>query len=177
MRKGLALAALDLMGSLLLVVYVLINPPIIEARSAIQTPGRWVVITTWEASDNDVDTWLQQPDGRKVWWRNPRSPIAHLEQDDLGINDDDPKAMNRERVVVRTVQAGEHIVALHCFACYDLPITVTVALWRLQGADKRVYSLRRVLLLNGQEETAFRFVLDESGVLQKMNRLPAQIVG
>ena len=176
MRKGLALAALDLMGSLLLVVYVLINPPVIEARSTIETAGRWVAVVTWEASDNDVDAWLQQPDARKVWWSNPRSPIAHLEQDDLGFTNDD-RAVNRERIVIRTVQPGEHILKLHCDARYVLPIVGAVTLWLLQGADRKVSQTRLAFNANGTEKTAFRFSLDESGILQNLNHLPARIVG
>lgn len=176
MRKGIAFAALDLMGSLLLVIYALINPPVTEARSAIETHGRWAVVMTWEASDNDVDLWMQQPDGRRVFWRNPRSPESHLEQDDVGIRADCRTCVNVERMVIRSVQPGEAILTAHCYACYDVPIAVTVTLWRLQGADTKVYTVRLVMRRNREEQTAFRMRLSESGALQDLNRLPASLV-
>lgn len=178
MRRGLAFAALDLMGSLLLVVYALINPPVVPAHSAIDTPGRWVVVMSWPYSDNDIDLWLKQPDDRIVYWRNPRSPIAHLEQDDTGIYGDDRRAAdNVERMVIRTIEPGEYIVNVHGYAAWAVPVPVTVTLWRLEGADARVYHVQLVVRSNGAELTAFRFTLDANGKLTDLNRLPATLVG
>lgn len=174
--KALVWATIDTLSCLLLVVLAAINPPVVEQRSAIETTGKWVVVTTWRASDNDVDTWLQQPDGVKVWWQNMRSASAHLEQDDVGVLNDDPDAKNRERVVIRSVQAGEYIVNLHGYAIRDAPVVVTVTLWRLQGADRQVHSVKITIRGRGQEETAFRFRLNERGELQDLNQLSARLV-
>lgn len=152
------------------------NPPVTEARAAIETHGRWAVVVSWEASDNDVDSWLATPSGATVSWVNPRNEYAHLEQDDLGYSNDTPDGENRERLVIRSVEAGEYVANLHCYACYDTPIEVTVVLWRLQGADTKVKTERITLTHNAQEETVFRFRLDEAGALQDLNRLPARIV-
>ncbi len=163
------------MGSLLLVVYALINPPVVPAHSAIDTPGRWVVVVSWPMSDNDVDTWLRTPDGRLVWWQAMRSPVAHLEQDDTGVFGDADGSVNGERMVIRNVIPGEYVVNLHCYVCRSDPVLVTVTLWRLQGADQKIYSVQ-VRLVHRQEATAFRFSLDADGRLTDTNRLPASLV-
>ncbi len=173
--KALVWATIDTLSCLLLVVLAAINPPVVEAHSAIETYGKWVVVATWASSDNDVDVWLEAPNGSKVWWQSPRSPIAHLEQDDQGLKEDGP-GVNRERMVIREVRAGEYVVALHCYACYATPVTVTVQLWRLQGADIRVYTRQITLRWQRQEVTAFRFTLDAAGSLRDLNQLPKQIV-
>ena len=112
-----------------------------------------------------------------MWFNDPRSNVAHLEQDDLGTRSDtDPKAVNRERVVIRSILPGEHIVNVHAYGLRRPPVTVKVELWRLQGADRRLYSVRIRLAATGDERTAFRFSLDRSGALQNLNRLPASLV-
>ena len=164
------------MGSLLLVVYALINPPVQPTRANIDTAGRWVVVMTWPESNNDIDLWLRQPDERIVYWRNPRSPQAHLEQDDQGWVADVQRGLNSERMVIRNVLPGEHVINAHAYNGYDFPIRVTVTLWRLEGQDKRVYSVSFVLRAVGDEVTAFRFSLDGSGGSHDLNRLPARLV-
>lgn len=174
--KALVWAAIDSLSCLLLVVLVAINPPVEPTAAAIETYGRWAVVVSWPASDNDVDIWLRTPAGDRVSWVTPRLAVAHLEQDDLGMRSDDPGAANRERVVIRSTEAGEYVANLHCYACYDPPIAVDVALWRLQGADRSVKRRRLVLGRNGQEVTVFRFTLAGDGALRNLSYLPARIV-
>ena len=175
--RALVWATVDTLSCLLLVVLAAINPPLDPARAALETYGRYAVVLTWPAGDNDVDTWYASPDGRRVWFNDSRSTVAHLEQDDLGTRSDtDPKAVNRERVVIRSILPGEHIVNVHAYGLSQPPVTVKVELWRLQGADRRLYSVRIRLTTTGDERTAFRFSLDRSGVLQNLNRLPASLV-
>ncbi len=163
------------MGSLLLVVYTLINPVVVETRAALETPGKWAIVVTWPVGDNDVDIWLRDPTNRLVWWNAPRSPLAHLEQDDVGLRGDQPNGDNLERMVLRNVAPGEFVANLHCYACYATPVHVTVTLWRLQGADKKVYSTKATLR-NHEEVTAFRFSLDSDGRLTDRNDLPIRLV-
>lgn len=177
MRPGIAWAALDLMGSLLLVVYTLIAPPPAPAAS-IATFGRYAIVTTWPAGDNDVDTWYKSPDGARVWFANPSSLVAHLERDDLGSRSDlDAGSTNSERVIITAALPGEHIVNLHGYGLGQPPVPVTVELWQLQGHDHRVYRAHVVLAATGDEVTAFRFQLSRDGVLRSVNRLPASVVG
>lgn len=180
MRKGLALGALDLMGSLLLVVYALINPPVVQQHSAIETYGRWIIVATWPARmDADIDLWVRDPNGKTVWWGSPRQGLMHLEQDDLGLRSDTEGdtlvRRNEERVVLRGVIPGEYIVDLHAYRS-DRPARVSVTLWRLQGADKPVYVRQVELRSEGAEQTAFRFSLDRAGHITNTNQLPMNIV-
>lgn len=168
------------MGSLLLVILVLMNPPVIKEHSAIETYGRWIIVATWPAKvDADVDLWVRDPEHRTVWWSMPRQGLMHLEQDDLGFRSDTEGSVtvrrNQERVVLRGVVPGEYIVNLHAYRT-DVPVTVTVTLWRLQGADKPIYSRTLTLQSEGDEQTAFRFSLAADGHLTDTNRLPAHIV-
>ena len=180
MRKGLALGALDLMGSLLLVIYTLINPPVIQSHSNIDVYGRYVVQITWPAKiDADIDVWVRDPEGKVVWWGAPRQGLMNLEQDDLGwISDTEGNtrvSINRERVILRGVIAGEYIVNIHAYQTAQ-PVPVHIELIRLQGEDGTVISRNLVLARQGEELTAFRFTLTAGGALVGSNELPYHLV-
>lgn len=174
--KALVWAAIDTLSCLLLIVLVAINPPVVKTRASIATPGKYVVVMTWPQTDNDVDLWLRQPDGRIVYWRNPRSPLAHLESDDQGFVGDLPDGHNVERMVLRNLAPGEFTVNVHLYSGRDVPVPVTVTLWRLEGVDAELYSVKIVLAVEGDEVTAFRFSPNEDGAVRNLNRLPAQLV-
>lgn len=179
--KALAWAAIDCLGCLLLVILTTINPPVIQHHSNIDVYGRYVVQLTWPAAiDSDIDLWVRDPAGKVVWWGAPRQGLMNLEQDDLGKRSDLENGVlvgiNRERVILRGVIAGEYIVNVHAYRS-DVPVPVVVTLWRLQGTDRIVYTRKLMLRGEGDEQTAFRFSLTADGRLVDANRLPYQLVG
>lgn len=176
---ALAWAAIDLLSCLLLVVYTLIAPPP-KPASAIRTQGTWAVTLTWPHDRyDDLDLYVQMPDGRIVFFANKDAGGAQLEHDDLGTPDTGYGARpNYERVVIRGPVDGEIVVNVHVYSRSDAGtrIPCTVTLWDLQGRDRIVRRQRLEMGGMGDEQTAFRAELTPAGA-RGFSRLPKQLVG
>jgi hypothetical protein len=181
----LAWVAIDFLCCLLLVVYTMIAPP--PKPASIDTLGQYAIEVTWPSKANDdVDTYVEDPAGNIASFSDHDVGLMHLEHDDLGrasdrlsyrsnvsIVDD-----NRERVVLRGVVPGEVTVNVHAYRMNEPgPCPVTVKLYRLRGADRTLLTRQLTLSWQGQEATAFRFVLGDGGRLLNHNELSKQLVG
>ena len=177
-RKGLALAAIDLLGALFLIALVQMGPPPNPKASA-PTYGRYAVSITWPAKCHaDEDLAVRDPVGHIVYFAAKTNGGMHLENDDIPRSSGYAGNPNFERVVVRVIQPGEYVVGVHTYNDYDCPTApVTAELWRLEGDDKLVY--RRTLTMRGygDEQTAFRFSLHGDGSVDGINLLRRRLVG
>lgn len=177
-RRGLALAAIDLLSGLFLVALVQMAPPP-KPASALDTAGAYAVTATWEGSC-DVDLHMRTPDGSHVFYEPGNQDVggASLELDDLGI-------VNRyvgsqhERIIVRVPRMGEYSVAIHLYDPHECrgPIAVWVVLWKLVGDDRVLLKQRLTLRERGDQATAFRFRLNRRLEFAGHNRLPWDIYG
>jgi len=156
-----------------------------KQESSIETDGAYAIVATWpkEAND-DVDLYVKDPSGNLIFYGRTTAELMHLEYDDRGDLGD--KAMtssgevkvdiNRERAIIRGGMNGEYVVNIHMFAKrYGPPTTVKVALYRLKGDDTEVLSKDIVLKADGDEATAFRFVLGADGEIVSTNELPTSL--
>mgnify|MGYP006946111184 CR=1 FL=1 len=74
-----------------------------------------------DRNPNDIDTWVQDPGGKLVWFRNREAGLMHLDRDDRGNFKDtitvDGKQIenpiNQETVTLRGIEKGEYIVNVH----------------------------------------------------------------
>lgn len=149
----------------------------------IDTLGVYAVSVTWpDGSNDDVDLWVQDPQGNIAWYGQLTAGLMTLGGDDLGTATsgtvDTPSGTvktlaNGERTIIKGSVPGEYTVNLVMYLKNDPgPITATVTLWRLRGADEKVREQKIVLVRTGQEVTAFRFTLDRAGNASNFNRLP-----
>jgi hypothetical protein len=180
--KGpIAWAALDTLSCLLLVVYVLIAPPSPQAPTRIDTYGEYAVTLSWpDQSPDDLDLFVQAPDGTVVYFANRSAAGMHLEHDDLGTANDPGVRQNAERVVIRAALPGEYVANVLYYQRYayrEQPVPVQVTLWRLRGQDRRLVERRLVLARMRDERTAFRFRLDAKGELAATSTLPKRLAG
>lgn len=179
-RSGLALAAIDLLGSLFLVALVMMAPPPNPA-SAIRTQGEYAVVLTWpKKCDADLDLYVRQPDGEVVYFNHMNGSTVHLEHDDIPANGLGYQGQgNYERAVLRGLDPGEYVVNVHSYSTYSCepPVAATVELWRLRGMDERVNTQELAMGQAGDEQTAFRFSLRKDGTTYGVNRLPRKLVG
>ena len=175
-RNGaLALAAIDFLICLVVVLRVLIAPPPVPA-SAIDSEGVYVVRVSWpDGRNDDVDTYVETPSGKIVYFNNLHADGVHLAFDDQGVLNDEGRKQNQERATLRSVYAGWYTVNVHMFAGGSSP--VRVVLYKLKGADGVVVRRSLVLRRNGDEQTAFRFRVDGSGDVAETNTLPKSLVG
>lgn len=173
--------AVDVLFGLLLAMTGLIRLATFDQHPpAVTTYGQYAVTVTWPAvRDDDVDTYLRDPQGEIVWYGSLQVGALQLEHDDLAVGDSGygKGQPNYERVVIRQSTAGEYVVNVHLYARRDSgPVPLLVQLWDLRGHDRVLLS--RTLNLNdqGDEQTVFRFSLNRGGDLAGTNRLPVSLL-
>lgn len=169
---------------LFLVAIMFMNP---EAKTGIIDPkAEYILTITWEDfSPNDIDVWVEDPDGQLVWFRNPEANLLHLDRDDRGmVNDtitvegkeiDNP--LNQEVITIRGVVKGEYVVNLHYYASETQKSEeVNINLVKVNPALEVVYYGTVKLEEAGDEKTALRFRIGRDGKVSDINFLPKQLV-
>lgn len=150
--------------------------------------GAYAIVINWpNGSHDDVDLWVEDPNGGIVFFRAKEVDVMHLERDDLGTNDTvvDQKTgqtiaveKREERVVLRGILPGEYIVNVHMYSKRDPgPTEVTAKLVNLKVAGKEETQQKVTLVQYGDEKTMFRFTLTPAGEVGNINYLEKKFVG
>ncbi len=169
---------------LFLVAIMFMNP---EAKSGIIDPkAEYIVTITWEDnSPDDIDTWVEDPEGNVIWFRSPEAGLLHLDRDDRGqlndtitINGEEVQnPLNQEVVTLRGVVKGEYVVNLHYYASETgRPVDVNVRLVKVNPSLEVIYYGTVSLEKTGDEKTAFRFKILASGEVANVNFIPKKLV-
>lgn len=169
---------------LFLVAIMFMNP---EAKSGIIDPkAEYIISITWEDnSPDDIDTWVEDPDGRIIWFKNAEAGLIHLDRDDRGTLNDTitingeivANPLNQEIVTIRGVVKGEYIVNLHYYASETGdPVEVNVRLLKVNPSLEVAYYGTVQMEEIGDEKTAFRFTISREGNISKLNFIPKQLV-
>jgi len=169
---------------LFLAAVMFMNP---EAKTGIVNPKADYLLTIkWPDNDpDDIDIWVEDPSGQKIWFRNKEAGLINLERDDRGMLNDtmmiDGKKvenpLNQEVVTIRGIVPGEYIVNVHYYATSThKPVKVNVKLTRVNPVMKIVYYGTVTLKKQGQEKTAFRFTITPDGDVTDINHLPKKLV-
>lgn len=169
---------------LFLIAIMFMNP---EAKSGIIDPkAEYILTITWEdMSPDDVDVWVEDPEGQIVWFRTPEAGLLHLDRDDRGLVNDTitingeavQNPLNQEVVTLRGVVKGEYVVNLHYYASEtDKPVDVNVRLAKVNPKLEVVYYGTVKLEKKGDEKTAVRFRIGRNGEVFGINFLPKALV-
>lgn len=169
---------------LFLVAILFMNP---EAKSGIIDPkAEYIITVTWEDnSPDDIDTWIEDPDGNVIWFRNPQAGLLHLDRDDRGmVNDfitvngeEIVNPLNQEVVTIRGVVKGEYVVNIHYYATEtSRPVDVTVRLDKVNPKLEVIYYDTVTIEKKGDEKTVLRFKIGREGKISDINFLPKSIV-
>ena len=146
-----------------------LNPPA-RAEGEISSPGNVIVEIRWpDELNEDVDLWVEAPGDRPVGYTNKGGRVFNLLRDDLGHVSDSTK-LNYEVSYSRGVPEGEYTVNVHFFrssgAKLPLPVEVVVSVKENpESSAQQILTTKVDLRRVGEEITAFRFTLDESGSL------------
>ncbi len=144
-----------------------IHPPA-EAEAAVPSPGNVIVEIRWPNHvDADVDLWVQAPGDTPVGYSNKGGRIFNLLRDDLGLRGDVTQ-LNYEVSYSRGVPTGEYTVNIHLYrlagGVVPVPVTIAVSVkHEAMASARQVLATKLELRYEGDELTAFRFVLDEDG--------------
>ena len=145
-----------------------------------------IVTTTWgDGLKDDIDTWVEAPDGEVVWYRNPDGGLLHLDRDDRGTENDTllvdgvavTNPLNQEVVTVRGLVPGDYVVNVHRYHASDgnvLPVEVNVV--KVNPVLKVVFYGTVELPAQGNERTAVRFTVAQDGSVSGINTLQKNLV-
>jgi len=169
---------------LFLITLIALNPPPKEGR--IDPKAEYIVTTTWkDLNPDDIDMWVEDPQGNVVWFRKPAVDLMHLDRDDRGMENDtilvDGKEivnpLNQEVVTIRGTLPGEYVVNLHYYESKtQQPVTANVRVVKVNPKLEVVFYGNVTLEKKGVEKTAVRFSVNRAGQVESVNTLFKSIV-
>lgn len=170
-------------AALFVLSFILINPS--KKENNIKAKADFMITVTWNKDlDDDVDTYVEDPVGNLVAFMRREEGLMHLDRDDLGHRNDTINTPNgpieykdnREIVTLRGFIPGEYVVNVHMYMKREkAPTEVMIVLEKL-NPYMIIMAKNVILTTNGQEDTAFRFVVDSEGVVTKVNELKKTLV-
>lgn len=132
-------------------------------------PGDIAVEAVWpKEMDVDVDLWVKAPSDQMAVGYSRRADIqSSYVRDDVGHRGD-PSDLNFETSFIRGLVPGRYIVNLHLYSARGVPsIPVKVVAYFAAGSGGTPIAKREVILTeNGEERTAFSFVVGQDGKLE-----------
>ena len=162
--------------------FVMINPSRENANT--ESKAEFIITITWpHEQDNDVDVYVEDPEGHLVSFSRREDGLMHLDRDDLGHRNDTIQTPdgpityneNREIVSIRGILPGEYIVNVHMYhknSVEDCPVTIQLD---KINPFKIVTTKTVVLKLKADEKTAFRFTVNQNGDVIDVNELPKNL--
>ncbi len=162
---------------LFLVAIMFLNPP---AKSGVIDPkAEYIITVKWpDFSEDDLDIWVEDPQGRVVWFRSMSQGFMHLERDDRGVINDTivvdgreiTNPLNQEVVTIRKVVPGEYVVNLHYYqSASRQSVTAEVRVVKVNPKLEVIYYGNVDLQHAGDERTAVRFRIRENGTISSVN--------
>jgi hypothetical protein len=168
-----------------LIALLAMNPKALKAGD-IPAKAEFILNVSWpDMNPNDIDTWVQDPAGNKVWFRAREAGLMHLDRDDRGLANDSivvngkqlVNPLNQEVVTLRGIAAGEYTVNAHYYDSKDgQPVEVTVSIIKVNPRAEVVYYGQVTLARKGDEATAARFTVLPDGSVGQVNTLPKTLV-
>ncbi|MFI0398913.1 MAG: hypothetical protein ACH34X_07530 [Thiolinea sp.] len=169
---------------LFLMALLLMNP---TAKSGIINPKAEFMLTiSWpDNSPDDIDTWVEGPQGQMIWFKRTQEGLMHLDRDDRGAVNDmqliDGKEiinpLNQEIVSIRGRPPGEFTVNIHYYRSQTLQaVPVTVYLAEVNPSLKVLHYATTTLQREGEERTAVRFTITPNGQVTAINTLQKSLV-
>ncbi|MCP3869049.1 MAG: hypothetical protein GY703_13295 [Gammaproteobacteria bacterium] len=169
---------------LFLVALMFLNPP---AKTGIIDPkADFLISVTWaDNNPDDIDTWVEGPNGQLLWFKNPQASLMHLDRDDRGMTNDTllidgrtiQNPLNQEVITIRGRPPGEYVVNVHYYNSKTFkPVPVTVYLAEVNPTLKVLHYATLVLDRVGEEKTAVRFTIEPNGKVSGVNTLSKPIV-
>ena len=170
-------------AALFVLSFILINPS--KKENNIKAKADFMITVTWNKDlDDDVDTYVEDPVGNLVAFMRREEGLMHLDRDALGHRNDTINTPNgpieykdnREIVTLRGFVPGEYVVNVHMYMKREIaPTEVTIVLEKL-NPYMIIMAKNVILTTSGQEDTAFRFVVDSEGSVTKVNELKKTLV-
>jgi hypothetical protein len=165
------------------IAFSLIRPEMLTGD--VEVRAEYIITTTWpDNHPDDIDTYVQDPGGNIVWYRNPEAGLLTLDRDDRGnfrdvivVNGERiENPINQETITMRGIVAGEYVVNVYHYVANGVdPVPVTVKVERINPSVEVVFYGTVELDHRGDEQTVIRFTLDEEGNPSNLNNRPKSL--
>ena len=175
---------------LFFITILFINP--ISKLGNVNLKAEYIITVDWQDDlPDDVDIWVQDPNGEIVSYLKKDAGWLHLDRDDQGIindvviinNKEVIYPINREVVTLRGIIPGEYIVNLYLYEHKSKePVEAKIIIEKVNPSLKLVYFNNMILETKDTELTIARFNLDAKGdftvgSLQKEILTPYELKG
>jgi hypothetical protein len=168
-----------------IIALLAMNPKALKAGD-IPSKAEYIVNVSWpDMNPNDIDSWVQDPSGNLVWFRQREAGLMHLDRDDRGLANDVitvngkqiVNPLNTEVVTIRGIEPGEFTVNVHYYESKNgNPVEVTVSIIKVNPRAEVVYYGSVMLARKGDEATAARFTVLPDGSVGNVNTLAKTLV-
>lgn len=168
------------------IVALLAMNPAARKTGDIPSKAEFIITVSWpDLNPNDLDTWVQDPAGNQVWFRQREAGLMHLDRDDRGsvgevllVNGKEVvNPLNQEVVTIRGFAPGEYTVNIQYYESRNRePVEAAVSVIKVNPKADVVFYGTVQLPAKGTERTAVRFTLDANGAVTDVNTLPKKIV-
>ena len=165
------------------IAFMLIKPSPEEAK--IDPDAEYIITVNWpDKHPDDVDTYVEDPQGNIVWYHIKEAGLMHLDRDDRGNFKDTivvdgikiSNPLNQETVVLRGVMSGEYVVNIYHYlsnTVEEIPVKVKVE--KVNPKIKVIFYDTLFLEGKGTELTAARFILDKDGQVISVHTKPKKL--
>jgi hypothetical protein len=176
------------------IVALLAMNPTKSKAGDVPAKAEYILTLSWPDLDpNDIDTWVRNPAGEVVWFRNREAGLMHLDRDDRGESNSSIVVNGRrvvspfrqEVVTVRGIVPGEYVVNAHYYESKEVdtsnpragqPVDVTLSVVKVNPRAEVVFNGQHRLAKRGDEATLVRFSVGADGSVGALNTLPAKLV-
>jgi hypothetical protein len=158
---------------------IFMNP--VAKKGIIDPKAEYIITVQWpDSNPNDIDTWVEEPDGNLVWFQSKEAGLIHLDRDDRGNVNDTltingqtvQNPLNQEVVTIRGTVVGEYVINIFYYGSEDnKPVDVNVRVDKVNPQLEVIYYGTIKLEKPGDEKTAVRFTIDQDGKLSNINRI------
>lgn len=158
---------------------IFMNP--VAKKGIIDPKAEYIITVQWpDNNPNDIDTWVEEPDGNLVWFQSKEAGLIHLDRDDRGNVNDTltingqtvQNPLNQEVVTIRGTVVGEYVINLFYYGSEDnKPVDVNVRVDKVNPQLEVVYYGTITMDKPGDEHTAVRFTIDQDGRISNINHI------
>jgi hypothetical protein len=162
---------------------IFMNP--VSKKGIIDPKAEYIITVQWpDNNPNDIDTWVEEPDGNMVWFQNKEAGLIHLDRDDRGnVNDvlningqTIQNPLNQEVVTIRGTVVGEYVINIFYYGSEDnKPVPVNVRVDKVNPQLEVIYYSSLNMEKVGDEKTAVRFTIGADGSVQNINNVEKRL--
>jgi len=173
--------------NMFIISFIKMNPA--KKDRKVDVKAEYIITVQWPLDfDDDVDVYVEDPQGHLVYFNRREDGLMHLDRDDYGMRNDRIMTPfgtiieypeNREIVTLRGTAAGEYVINVHMYRRTDTekpPCPVTVSVEKMNPYVSLVHVRVVILEHNGDEKTICRFILDKDGAVKEVNEMDKRLV-